>query len=182
MGLMDSTIVALWEGVGTGQCGRYDGFQAMPATVHLHDIVDALEIQFDESSSFLDLDTGRVETVSRALLRAAEESGDEEPDLPAWQKDEWEVARRIVFTGRFRKLPTEFDMHEWEIMQDFSRTVASGSIRKYLLRAIHGAGAFRNFKDAVRRHGIESAWFEFRTEAMRQIALGWLEENQIVWE
>jgi len=33
---------------------QYDGLGAMPATVHLNDIVDALQMQFDESSSFWD--------------------------------------------------------------------------------------------------------------------------------
>jgi hypothetical protein len=153
----------------------------MPATVRLNDIVDALEMQFDESSSFLDLDTGQVETVSHDLLRDAE-SGGEEPDLPAWQKQEWEIARRIVSTGRFQRLPTKFDVHEWEIMQDFSNSVESGSIREDLLDAIHGSGAFGNFKGVVRRHRIESAWFTFRTEALREIAVSWCEEHQIVFE
>jgi Uncharacterised protein family (UPF0158) len=58
----------------------------------------------------------------------------------------------------------------------------SDSIREDLLRAIRGAGAFQKFKDALRQHGIESGWFTFRTEAPRQIALSWCEENQIVWE
>jgi hypothetical protein len=68
------------------------------------------------------------------------------------------------------------------IMQDFSRWVESDRIREDLLRAIHGAGAFRNFKDTLRRHRIESAWFAFRAEALRQITLNWCEENHIVWE
>jgi len=153
----------------------------MPATVRLSDIVDALEMQADEYPSYLDLDTGQVVGVSRGLLRDAEES-DDEPDLPAWQKAEWEIAKRIVSTGRFQKLPTEFDVHEWAIMQDFSRSVESDRIREDLLRAIHGAGAFRIFKDTVRRYGIDSAWFRFRTEALRQIARNWCEENQIAWE
>jgi len=155
----------------------------MPATVRLSEIVDALETQFDESSSFLDRDTGRVETVSHVLLGEAGESGDdEEPDLPTWQKQEWEIAKRIVSTDRFQKLPTKVEVHEWAIMQDFSRSVESDRIREDLLHAIHGAGAFRNFKDTLRRHGIESAWFAFRAEALRQIALDWCEENHIVWE
>jgi len=137
----------------------------MPATVCLKDIVDALEMQFDESSAFLDLDTGQVETVSHALLREAEDSGDEEPDLPTWQKHEWEIAKRIVSTDRFQELPTKSD-----------------SIREDLLNAIHGPGAFRSFKDTLQRHSIESSWFAFRTEALKQIALGWCEENQIVCE
>jgi|SRR5579864_4540828 len=155
----------------------------MPATVRLEDIVDALEMQFDEPSSFVDLDTGQVETVSHDLLREAEESGDdEEPDLPEWQKQEWEIAKRIVSTDRFQGLPTKFDVHEWGIMEDFARSVESDRIREELLRAIHGAGAFRYFKDTLRRHNIESAWFAFRTEALRQIAIDWCEENQIVWK
>jgi hypothetical protein len=153
----------------------------MPATVRLSDIVDALEMQADEYPYYLDLDTGQVVGVSRGLLRDAEES-DDEPDLPAWQKDEWEIAKRIVSTGRFQKLPTKFDVHEWAIMRDFSRSVESDRIREDLLRAIHGAGAFRIFKDTVRRYGIDSAWFRFRTEALRQIARNWCEENQIAWE
>ena len=155
----------------------------MPATVRLNDIVDALEMQFDESSSFLDRDTGHVETVSQVLLREAEESGDdEEPDLPTWQKQQWEIAKRIVSTDRFQKLPTKFEVHEWAIMQDFSYSAEPDRIREDLLHAIHGAGAFRNFKDTLQRHRIESAWFAFRAEALRQIALNWCEENHIVWE
>jgi hypothetical protein len=154
----------------------------MPATVRLNDIVDALEMQLDESSSYLDLDTGQVETVSHDLLHAAEEYDDEEPDLPAWQKKEWEIAKRIVSTGRLRKHPTKFDVHEWAIMEEFSRSMKSGRIREELLDAIHGAGAFRMFTAILRRHNIESAWFAFRAEALKQTALNWCEENHIVWE
>jgi hypothetical protein len=154
----------------------------MPATVRLNDIVDALEMQFDESSSYLDLDSSHVETISDDLLREAEESGDdEEPDLPAWQKQEWEIARRIVSSDRFQELPTKFEVHEWAIMQDFSHSVEPDSIREDLLHAIHGGGAFRNFKDTLRPHRIESAWFAFRAEALKQIALNWCEANHIVW-
>jgi hypothetical protein len=65
----------------------------MPTTVRLKDIVEALGMQFGESSAFLDLDSGQGEAVSHTLLRA-EDSGDEEPDLPTWQKHEWEIAKR----------------------------------------------------------------------------------------
>jgi hypothetical protein len=68
---------------------------------------------------------------------------------------------------------------------DHAGFLTLGGVRRYredLLNAIHGPGAFRNFKDTLRRHGIESSWFAFRTEALKQIALGWCEENQIVCE
>jgi Uncharacterised protein family (UPF0158) len=154
----------------------------MSATVLLQDIVDALEMQLDESSSFLDLDTGRVETVSNDFLGEPDESVGEEPGFPAWQKHEFEVAKRIVSTDRFQQLPTKFDVHEWAIMQDFSNSVAPERVREDLLNAIHGAGAFRHFKDTLRRHRIESAWFTFRAQALKQIALDWCEEHHIRWQ
>jgi hypothetical protein len=125
----------------------------MSATVRLNDIVEALEMQFDEFLSFLDLDTGKVETVSQEALSEAEEpTGDEDLDLP--DDEESELAKRIVSSRRFLDLPSKFDVHEWAIMEDFSHSVKSDRIREDLLHAIHGAGAFRNFKihRSARRH------------------------------
>ena len=153
----------------------------MPATARLQDIVDAIEMQFDEALSFLDRDTGQVETVSRELMSAAEDGEDgEDVDILEWQTEEWELVKLIVSSeDRFLRLPTKFDVHEWAIMEEFAQSVRSASIREDLLHAIHGAGAFRNFKYLVRRHEIENTWFQFRTEALRDIALDWCEENQI---
>lgn len=153
----------------------------MASTVLLSDIVDALEMQIEESSSFLDLDTGQVETVSLDLLREAEEDTGEDPDLPDWQKEEWEIAKRIVSTDRFLRLPNKFDIHEWEITLDFARAVTSERAREDLLQAIRGTGAFRYFRDTIRRHRIESNWFAFRADALKQIALDWCEEHDIAW-
>ena len=155
----------------------------MALTVQLKDIVEALEMQFDEASSFLDLDTGKVETVSQDLLSEAEESDDDEqPDLPDWQKPEWEIAKRIVSTDRFKSLPTKYDVHEWEIMREFADSVEPEKISEELQNAIHGAGAFRYFKETLRRRGIEKKWFEFREEALKQIAREWCEDEGIAWE
>jgi hypothetical protein len=156
----------------------------MPVTVKLKDIVDALEEeQFAESLSFVNLDTGEVKVVSKELLSEAEEIGDdEELDIPKWQEPEWELAKRIVSSDRFQRLPSKFDVHEWSIMQDFALSMEPGEIRDDLLNAIHGAGAFRHFKYALRVHHIESDWFEFRTDALRQIAIDWCKRNDVPWE
>ena len=69
-------------------------------TARLSDIVDALEMQFDETSSFLDRETGQVHTLTNDLLHEAEESGDDErQDLPEWEEEQWEIAKLIVFHG-----------------------------------------------------------------------------------
>jgi Uncharacterised protein family (UPF0158) len=154
----------------------------MPATVRLKDIVEALEMQSDEALSFLHLDTGQVQTVSRELMREAEESPkEEEPDLPEWQRPEWELVRQIVVSSRFIRLPTKFDVHEWAIMRDFADSMEPARIREDLQFAIHGAGAFRHFKRTLERYHVEPAWYRFRDEALREIAIEWCEENRIPW-
>jgi hypothetical protein len=155
----------------------------MPAAVLLTDIVNELEMQFDEQPSFLDLDTGQVETVSRELLRTAEEAEDDdpEPSLPDWQKEQWEIAKRIVSSKRFVPLPSKFDVDDWDIMHGFARSIRSEKIRTDLLDALHGAGAFRHFKHMLRINRVEARWHAFRTEALRQIAIEWCEENDVEW-
>lgn len=131
-------------------------------------------MQFDELSSFVNLDTGGVETVSNDLLRKAEESEEGDavhPDLPDWQMEEWKLARRIASSDRFQKLPEPFDIDEWSIMQQFAFSVEADRVRQELLNVIQGRGAFRRFKDAIRRHGIEDSWFRFRTEALTRIVI-----------
>ncbi len=154
----------------------------MGLTVRLSAIVDGLETQTGESYSFLNLDTGVVETVSLELLSAAEDGGDEPPNLPEWQEEEWELVKKIVSGDRFEALPTKFDIHEWEIMERFSRSLRSERVRNDVLAAIHGSGAFWNFKAAVRRNQVESDWYSFRAEALKEIARQWCEEHEIVWE
>jgi len=76
-----------------------------------------------------------------------------------------EIARRIVTSHRFKKLPSKFEVHEWSIMQAFASSVEPDRIHEELLDAIDGAGAFRHFVSALRRHRIESAWYAFRSQA-----------------
>jgi hypothetical protein len=128
----------------------------MPS-VRLDDIVEALEMQIDEYSAFLDRNTGEVETVSDVLLQQADDDI-EEPDLPEWQKQEWEIAKQIVVSGdRFLSLPSKFDVHECEIMQAFSRSLDSNRIREDLLHALAHSGCSRTlFGTASSQPGLHS--------------------------
>jgi hypothetical protein len=149
--------------------------------VLLKDIVDALEMQMDDELSFVNLDTGEVHTLSRAVLSEAEESDEEEPEEPELEDDEWELAKRIIANDRFVRLPTKFDIHEWSIMENFAFSLRSDRIREEILDSIHGAGAFRVFKSTIRRLKIEAEWFAFRDEALKEIAIDWCEEHHVEW-
>jgi hypothetical protein len=61
----------------------------------------------------------------------------------------------------------------------FSSSQASAARRDELLDAIHGAGAFRSFRSAIRRLGIEDDWFRFRQLAFEEIAKDWLTAHDV---
>jgi hypothetical protein len=70
-------------------------------------------------------------------------------------------------------------VHEWAIMGEFSNSQESPRVREALLSAIHGGGAFRHFKETIRRFHIEEAWYAYRAAALRQIAIDWCEQNGV---
>jgi hypothetical protein len=152
----------------------------MPASVSLKEILDAFEMQSEESQAFVDRERSEVHVVSNRVLGMVEEC--EPPDeLPDWQQHEYQLARSIVKTDRFLRLPSKFDIHEWEIMDRFSRSVTPEHLAEEFGSAIRGRGAFRMFKDALRRHKLWDAWNEFRDRALREIAIDWCEESGLAY-
>jgi hypothetical protein len=120
--------------------------------VVLKDIVDALEMACDEHRYFLDRQTGKVEFVSREVLGIAEKGGTLD-DALQWQEDQFRAAEAIFADwDRFEKLPTKFDLHEWDIMRAFAESVVPERFSRDLQNAIHSSGAFRFFKDTLRRY------------------------------
>ncbi|UCC97181.1 MAG: hypothetical protein JSW66_15205 [Phycisphaerales bacterium] len=151
----------------------------MSIRVKLADIIDGLESQSDESSSFLNKKTGEVVLITDEELSAAEEDEPVE-DFPDWQQDQVRMAREIVAeTGDYIELPTRFDLDEYRIMERFCLSVDDPEMCETLCGLIRGSGAFRRFKDAVYQHGIESRWNSYRDNALKEIAIEWCRENNI---
>jgi hypothetical protein len=64
-------------------------------------------------------------------------------------------------------------------MRDFAQSQTDQEAAENLLRAIHGRGAFRYFKDKVNRYGLQDEWFEFKKRSLEEIAREALEESGI---
>ena len=64
-------------------------------------------------------------------------------------------------------------------MERFCYSVEDEELSNELLDQIRGSGAFRRFKDAIYRHGITDDWYRFRQAALEEIAVKWLEANNI---
>ena len=109
----------------------------MPTTAILEDLIDALEEQSESLLAYLDRDTGEVILISEESLSLGEEEPEEIASLPDWQKEEAELAVRIETTDRYLALPDQFEVNEWEIMNEFCQQVKPDNLRASLLGAIH---------------------------------------------
>jgi hypothetical protein len=153
----------------------------MATVISLREVIEAMEIQGDDCLSYLDPDTGEIVSVTEEERRLAEETEESLEEVPEWQRQILPRIRAVLESDRCVKLPTRFDIHEWSIMDEFAGAQDSERIRQELLDAIHGAGAFRMFRSTIRRLGIEQRWYQFRDEALAEIARNWLEEHKLLY-
>ncbi len=147
--------------------------------VKISDIVDEIESAGDERESFLNKVTGEITMITDEAWRAAEDG--ESPDqFPEWMRENIAVATDVIENpDKFISLPDRFDIHEYRLMESFSRSQEDEKFSSELLDAIAGKGAFRMFKLSIRRFEIEDRWFAFREEAFSEFARQWCKENEI---
>jgi len=67
-------------------------------------------------------------------------------------------------------------------MKELCLSVEDGDIKDSLLDAISGKGAFKMFKSRAYEYNILEKWYEYKNEALKQIAIDWCEENEIEFE
>ena len=165
----------------------------MAVTVSLRDLVGELQILPDEGTAYLNKVTGKMisftdddielaeayNEMEEELEEANEENGDEELDLEAEYYQE--VNKILASDADYLKLPTKFEIHEYEIMEKFCLDHPDEKISDILLSKIKGSGAFRRFKDAIYQYGIEDDWFKYLDEAYKEIAIAWLKSNDIAY-
>ncbi|WP_336785024.1 UPF0158 family protein [Paenibacillus sp. MMO-177] len=99
-------------------------------------------------------------TLTREEIRAAE---DERPleNFPEWQRENIERASCILEDeqGKFADFTLKNDYNEYELIEEFIRTVEDEDINEALNAAITGKGAFRRFKDKIIEFGIDKQWY-----------------------
>lgn len=129
----------------------------MGIVLSLRDIVDAIESQSNEGAAYLNPETGEIVQVSEDELAYVDE-GVADGDLPQWQREAMPKVREALESEHFLVLPDRFEVHEWAIMERFSRE-QNPHAGQILAGAIHRSGAFRHFRGAVERLGLLDAWY-----------------------
>ena len=153
----------------------------MAVVISLREIADAIDSLSDDWEAYLDPDTGEIVTVTDEERRLVEE-GALDDDLPEWQREMLPKVRAALESDRFLLLPDRFEIHEWAVMERFSRAQENERVQRELLDALHGSGAFRMFRGAIRRLDIENAWYQFRAGALEEVAREWLEEHNLPYK
>ena len=94
----------------------------MTVQVTLQDIIEGMDYQSDEQSSFLNLTSGDVVSITDEAFRAAEH--DEPLDaFPEWQHDAIRIAGDIVETDHSLPLPDRFEINAYCMMERFCLSV-----------------------------------------------------------
>jgi len=155
----------------------------MAAEVELDVIIEALEMADDSISSYLDVETGEVHSITAEEFDLAEDPQTAIEDLPNWQREAVTLARSIQKQDgkRYMALPDKFDVHEWAMMDRLSITLRDAQMRNDFHGGIRGAGAFRLFKHLLTEYDLWDAWNRFKQVELRQMAIEWCKENGITY-
>lgn len=151
----------------------------MSLPVKLKDIIDEMEIQSDAHSYYLNNNTGEIVMVTDEHLTVAENEEDIS-HYSAWEQEAIQVAIDMLESEEdYIPLPSQFDIHEYQIMEEFCLSLDDVKLKDKMYRSIKDSGAFRRFKDNIFEYGIEQNWFQYRRDAFKRIAINWCEENNI---
>jgi hypothetical protein len=151
--------------------------------VKLSKVAEEFDGLMDEMHAYVNRKTGETYGLTDEeihLVEAVEEEGEAAlEDVPEWQREVLPKVREVLGSGEWLELPSQFEFHEYKVMEAFCLGLEDEDLRERLLEAIRGSGAFRRFKDAVDRRGVADAWYEYRQAMIEAFIAEWLKENGI---
>lgn len=150
--------------------------------VKLSSIINGIEFQGLESSSYLNLETGKVILIADEEVRVVEM--DEEISNQAdWYKEAIAIAKDFLENrDLYLELPSQYDLHEYRIMENFVYSIPIEEQREVMLNLIRGKGAFSRFKHGIERLLLKEKWYEYRDSEIKQFAEEWCQDNNIQYE
>lgn len=132
--------------------------------VELTEVIDALEFTNDEIEYYYNPDNGEI---FMSNIEEFETLNEDELD---------ELFEKSI------KLPTRYDINEYEMMEDFAETIKDDRLQNQLYISLNGSGAFRRFKDTCINFDIIDDWYKFRDRKYKELAINWCKDNNIEFE
>lgn len=134
--------------------------------IFLEDVAEKLEETMDYWEQYLNTVTGEFVAISDGVYIETDE----------------ELADKIDSSQDYVRLPNQYDINEYNIMDDFAESTTNAYIRELLFHALNGRKPFRHFKDVLNETGFAEAYYTFRALAFIGIARAWCEENNIKYK
>lgn len=131
--------------------------------VKLEEVVEALDFANEETQFLYDEKNEKIIMVYDGMV-----DGVKNPEL----------IEEIEF-GEYISLPENFEINEYQMMEEFILKLPRGNSQRVLAHAIQGKGAFRRFKDRLYDVGLVKEWYSFRDGAYEKLAREWCEEHNI---
>lgn len=153
----------------------------MASKIKLGLIVQEMEAQSDEMSSFYDKESRQIISVMEEEIRMVENEVSTK-ELPEWLQESVKVAEEVLDGDKYIPLPSKFEIHEYAIMEKFCLSIRNNRISDIMYDSIKGRGAFRRFNENIQKYNIEDNWYKFLNKAMKTIAIEWCERNNIDYE
>ncbi|MBI5626862.1 MAG: hypothetical protein HY935_06675 [Nitrosomonadales bacterium] len=151
----------------------------LEATRDLKKIVEGIELQGDESRSYLKISSGEAVLFTDEAIAAAE--SDEDLSAHAeWYREAIEQAREFINNeDGYIPLPAKYEFHEYSVMEEFILSLPIEEQRDELLPSIKGKGAFARFKHGLERFLLQERWYQYREQALVALAKSWCRDNGI---
>ena len=150
--------------------------------VSLQSVVNEMDVLSNDVTAYINKKTGELFSVNEEEASILEQVNEEDEFIPEWQRETLPKVREVLESGDYVALPDQFEIHEYSIMERFCLSLSDEGLQDELLHAIRGSGAFRRFKDAIHRKDIQDDWYRFRDQALKRIAIDFLESEGIPWQ
>ncbi len=148
----------------------------MAVVVSLVEMISEMAEVVDNHTAFLNRKTGELLTMNDQQ-RALFENSQQVHDL----SDGQHAVREAMESGDLLELPGKFEHHEYSIVERFCESINEPRQKRKLLKAIRGKRAFRDFQKVLGKLGIEQRWLGFRNRELEELAVAWLDQNEIAY-
>jgi hypothetical protein len=137
----------------------------------LADIVGALDEQSDGICHYLERNTALIHAMTDEIKREVKANKNTDPSH--WLAPYVTLIKNIKTNKEtFIKLPSQYDIHEYAIMENFAESLDEVLSQK-VFDAIRGSGAFKRFKRCIYTFDLDEKWYAYRHAALEKIARDW---------
>jgi len=113
--------------------------------VSLCELVDEMQTLSIDIHGYVNRVTGKIVIIMDEHIRDVENEADYS-NRQKWEQKAFEDTKEVLESEDYLELPSQFEIHEYAIMENFCISYPNEAMNEGLLDLIRGSGAFRRFK------------------------------------